>query len=59
MFVKHLNSEIREYPKHRGIKTNIDINKKNRRKPKRGRPYRHNEKAYKSMRSTIERFSHS
>ncbi|MEM1537957.1 MAG: IS5 family transposase [Candidatus Nezhaarchaeales archaeon] len=48
--------EIRAYLKRRGIKANIDVNPRNRRKPKRGRPYRFNKKSYRSMRSAVERF---
>ena len=46
--------EIREYLKRRGIKANIDVNPRS--KPKRGRPYRLDRKAYKGMRSAVERF---
>ena len=35
---------------------NIDVNSRNRRKPKRGRPYRLDRETYKRMMSTIERF---
>lgn len=48
--------EIREYLKRRGVKANIDVNPRNRRKPKRGRPYRLDRKSYKRMRSAVERF---
>ncbi|MEM4001661.1 MAG: IS5 family transposase [Saccharolobus sp.] len=48
--------EIREYLKSRRVKANIDINKKNRRKPKHGRPCRLDKKTYKRMRSAVERF---
>ena len=48
--------EIREYLKRRGVKANIDVNPRNRRKPKHGRPYRLDGKTYKSMRSAVERF---
>ncbi len=48
--------EIRAYLKRRGIKANIDVNPRNRRKPKRGRPYRFDRKSHRSMRSAVERF---
>jgi len=48
--------EIRAYLKRRGIKANIDVNLRNRCKPKRGRPYRLDKKSYKSIRSAVERF---
>ncbi|MEM2168690.1 MAG: transposase [Candidatus Bathyarchaeia archaeon] len=48
--------EIRKYLKLRGVKANIDVNPRNRRKPKHGRPYRLNGKAYKSTRSAVKRF---
>ncbi len=48
--------EIRDYLKRRGVKANIDVDPRNRRKPKHGRPYRLDKKSYKSMRSAVERF---
>ncbi|MBS7612297.1 transposase [Candidatus Bathyarchaeota archaeon] len=48
--------EVRAYLKRRGMKANIDVNPRNRRKPKRGRPYKSDREAYKSMRSAVERF---
>ena len=48
--------EIRECLKRRGTKANILVDQRNRRKPKRGRPYRLKEGAYKRMRSSVERF---
>ena len=50
--------EIRIYLKRRGIKANIPVNSRNRRKPKwGGRPHRLRKEAYKSMRSAAERGS--
>ena len=48
--------DVRAYLRRRRIKANIPANQRNRRKPKRGRPYRLDRKAYKSMRSAVERF---
>jgi len=47
--------EVREYLR-RGIKTNILVNQRNRRKPKRGRLFRLNNEIYKRTRSSVERF---
>ncbi|NQS74682.1 MAG: transposase [Methanoculleus sp.] len=47
--------EIRQYNRNRGIKTNIPVNKRSRKQPKRGRPIRFDPELYKK-RSTIERF---
>lgn len=49
---------IRSYFKRRGIKANIDVNPRSRGKPKRGRLYRPDRKAYKSVRSTLKGSSH-
>lgn len=38
------------------IKANIDVDRRNGRKPKRGRPYRLSGEAYKHMRSAVEHF---
>lgn len=48
--------EIRGCLRRRGIRANIPVNQRNRRKPKRGRPYRLNKEAYKRVRSSVERF---
>ena len=50
------SKKIREYLRCRGIKANIPLNPRNRHKPKRGRPYRFYEIAYKHVRSAVERF---
>ncbi|MEM2751076.1 MAG: transposase [Nitrososphaerales archaeon] len=42
--------------KRRGIKANINVNPRNRSKPKRRRPYRLDRKVYESMRSAVESF---
>ncbi|MBS7634698.1 transposase [Candidatus Bathyarchaeota archaeon] len=47
--------EVRAW-KRRGIKANIEVNPRNRRKLKRGRPYRLDRETYKRMRSAVERF---
>ena len=47
--------EIRQYNRKRGIKTNIPVNKRSRKQPKRGRPIRFDPELYKK-RSVIERF---
>jgi hypothetical protein len=47
---------LREYLRRRGVKANIDVNPRNRRKPKRGRPYRFNPESYRQMRGSVERF---
>lgn len=49
------SKDIREYNRSRGIKTNIPVNKRNRKHPKRGRPIKIDKDAYKN-RSVIERF---
>ena len=50
------SNRIRAYLRGRGIKTNIPLNPRNRRKPKRGRPYRFDKEGYKHLRSAVERF---
>jgi hypothetical protein len=40
----------------RGIKANIPVNIRNRRRPRLGRPYRLDLEVYKRMRSSVERF---
>ncbi|WP_425593696.1 transposase [Methanoculleus bourgensis] len=47
--------EIRQYNQKRGIRTNIPVNKRSRKHPKRGRPIRFDPELYKK-RSAIERF---
>ena len=47
--------EIREYNRRRGIKSNIPVNKRNRKKKKRGRPIKVDWNELKKK-STIERF---
>jgi len=49
------NKTIRSYLKRRGIKCNIPPNNRNRKNPKRGRPIRFDEKAYRN-RGCVERF---
>jgi hypothetical protein len=39
-----------------GIKANIPVNIRNRRRPRLGRPYRLDLEAYKRMKSSVERF---
>jgi transposase len=46
---------IRQYNRKRGIKTNIPVNKRSRKHPKRGRPIRFDPELYKK-RSAVERF---
>jgi len=40
----------------RSIKASIPVSVRNRRRPKRGRPYRLNPEAYKRVRNSVERF---
>jgi transposase len=47
--------EIRTHPRRRGIKANIPVNRRSRRRPRRGRPYRLGKETYKRMRSSVER----
>jgi transposase len=47
--------EIRQYNQKRGIKTNIPVNKRSRKHPKRGRPVGFDPELYKK-RSAVERF---
>lgn len=49
------SEEIRNYNRNRGIVSNIPVNKRNRKNPKIGRPFRLNKEDYKG-RSVIERF---
>ncbi len=49
------SERIRNYNRNRGIATNIPINKRNRKSPKIGRPFRLNKEEY-AGRSVIERF---
>ena len=49
------DKEIRLYLRQRGIKSNIPVNKRNRRSPKTGRPTRFNPSSY-GLRGTVERF---
>jgi transposase len=46
--------EIRQYNQKRGIKTNIPVNKRSRKHPKRGRPIRFDPELYKK-RNAVER----
>jgi hypothetical protein len=48
--------DTRAYLRRRGIKANIPVNIRNRRRPRCGRPYRLDLEAYKRMRSSVERF---
>jgi transposase len=50
------SDEIRSYLRRRGIKSNIPVNRRNRKFPKRGRPPRFDEKSYKN-RGAVERFN--
>jgi transposase len=47
--------EIRQYNRNRGIKSNIPVNKRSRRYPKRGRPIWFDLELYKK-RNAVERF---
>ena len=49
------NKTIRSYLKRRGIKCNIPLNNRNRKRPKRGRPIRFDDQAY-LKRCCVERF---
>ncbi len=49
------SEKIRNYNRNRGIITNIPVNKRNRKSPKIGRPFRLNKEEY-AGRSVIERF---
>lgn len=49
------DKEIRLYLRHRGIKSNIPVNKRNRKVPKKGRPTRFNPSSYR-LRGSVERF---
>ena len=48
-------AKIRKYNRKRGIRSNIPVNKRNRKKKKRGRPIKVDKAEYKK-RSVIERF---
>jgi transposase len=48
-------AKIRKYNKRRGIKSNIPVNKRNRKKKKRGRPIKVDKEEYKKK-SIVERF---
>ena len=48
-------AKIRKYNRKRGIKSNIPVNKRNRKKKKKGRPIKVDKKEYKKK-SVIERF---
>ena len=48
-------AKIRKYNRRRGIKSNIPVNKRNRKKKKRGRPIKVDKKEFK-RKSAIERF---
>ena len=47
---------IRNYLRKRGIKANIPVNKRNRKQPKRGRPFRFDKASY-ADRGAVERFN--
>jgi transposase len=47
---------IRQYLRKRGIAANIPINSRNRKQPKRGRPFRFDEASYR-CRGGVERFN--
>ncbi|KUG19179.1 mobile element protein [hydrocarbon metagenome] len=49
------SQEIRQYNRKRKIKSNIPINRRSRRYPKRGRPFWFNPELYKTRRA-VERF---
>lgn len=49
------SEEIRAHNRKRGIKTNIPVNKRNRKEPKLGRPIKFDKEVYKK-RGAIERF---
>ena len=51
------SDEIRDYLRKRGIKSNIPVNKRNRKSPKRGRPTRLDKDGYMRNRSAVERFN--
>jgi transposase len=48
-------AEIRKYNRRRGIKSNIPVNKRNRKKKKKGRPIKVDSEEYKEK-SVVERF---
>ena len=48
--------DIRTYLRKRGIKANIPVNKRNRKQPKRGRPFRFDKASY-ANRAAVERFN--
>ena len=47
--------EIRQYNRKRGIKSNIPVNRRSRKQPKRGRPFWFDPELYKKFRA-VERF---
>jgi len=47
----------RAYLRRRGIRANIPVNIRDRRRPRHWRPYRLDLEAYKRMRNNVERFS--
>jgi len=51
------SDEIRDYLRKRGIKSNIPVNRRNRKFPKRGRLTRLDKDSYMKNRSTVERFN--
>jgi len=51
------SDEIRSYLRGRGIKSNIPVNERNRKFPKRGRPTRLDKDGYMRNRSAVERFN--
>jgi transposase len=51
------SSEIRSDLRRRQIKSNIPVNERNRKRPKRGRPFGLDKPAYRTIRSAVERFN--
>ena len=49
--------EIRSDLRRRGIRSSILVNERSRKRPKRGRPFRLEEAAYRTIRSAVERFN--
>jgi transposase len=48
--------EVRRYLRRRRIKANIPVNRRKRQRPKRGRPYRWDERGYRLVRNSVECF---
>jgi transposase len=51
------SGEIRSALRRRGIRSNIPANRRNRKTPKRGRPFGLDKPAYRTIRSAVERFN--